>query len=250
MNNPVVCFGAASVPIEWLHAVVAVARSAAILPWRTRPTVACVDELIERARVIAGRPGRRILGVAGAPGSGKSTFAESLVASLGPAVAVLVPMDGFHLAESMLEHLGSRTRKGAPDTFDVSGYANVLTRIREHTSHTIYAPRFDRTLEEPIAASIAVPIDIPLVVTEGNYLLLDSGDWPNARATMDEVWYLDLDDDIRRERLVRRHSSFGKSDHDAHAWAHGSDEANAAVVAATASRADLRVSASHASWNP
>lgn len=153
-------------------------------------------------------------------------------------------MDGFHLAEDTLEHLGRRTRKGAPDTFDAAGYANLLTRIREQTSHTVYAPRFDRTLEEPIAGSIAVPTDIPLVVTEGNYLLLDSGDWPDARATMEEVWYLDLDDEVRRERLVRRHSLFGKSDHDAHTWAHGSDEDNAVLVASTASRADLRVGAS------
>mgnify|MGYP001202949157 CR=1 FL=1 len=201
--------------------------------------------MIERARIIAERPGRRILGVVGAPGSGKSTFAETLVSKLGPRVAVLVPMDGFHLAEATLASMGRSARKGAPDTFDVAGYAALLTRIREQTSGIVYAPRFDRALEEPIAGSIGVPADVPLVVTEGNYLLLDSGEWPTAHATMDEVWYLDSENDVRRERLVERHRRFGKSDRDAFAWAHGTDERNAQLVAATAGRANLRIHAPH-----
>jgi len=202
-----------------------------------------VDEFIARATEMAGRPGRSILGIAGAPGAGKSTFAEAIVAALGPETAILVPMDGFHLAERTLVQLGLRSRKGAPETFDAAGYAHLLRRLAQQTTGIVYAPYFDRALEEPIAAGIAVSADVTLVVTEGNYLLLDSGHWPDARAAMDEVWYLDIDDDVRRERLVERHSLFGKTDLEARAWAHGSDEHNASLVASTAHRADLAITA-------
>lgn len=200
-----------------------------------------MDELIARARELAAGPERSILGIVGAPGAGKSTLAESLVERLGPALAVLVPMDGFHLADDALERLGRRARKGAPDTFDAAGYANLLGRVRDRTSAIVYAPRFDRTLEEPVAGSISISPDVPLVITEGNYLLLDDGDWPLARSVMDEVWFIEIDDELRRERLVHRHSMFGKTDFEARAWTNGSDEDNALLVATTAHRADRRL---------
>lgn len=200
-----------------------------------------MNELIARAKDIALRPGRSILGIAGAPGSGKSTLAELLVKQLGPELAVLVPMDGFHLAADALDRLGRRARKGAPDTFDAAGYANLLTRLRDQKTGIVYAPRFDRNLEEPIAGSISIAAEVPLVITEGNYLLLDDADWPLARSAMDEVWYVEIDDELRRERLVQRHSMFGKTDFEAVAWTNGSDEDNAVLVASTAFRADLRV---------
>jgi pantothenate kinase len=147
-------------------------------------------------------PGIRLLGITGAPGVGKSTFA----ASLG---LPLVPMDGFHYADVELVRRGLRDRKGAPETFDAPGYAALLRRVRAGESDVV-APMFERDLEQPLAGAIAVPAT-GTVVTEGNYLLLDEPRWHAVRAEIEVVWHLTLDDVVRRERLVARHVRFGKS---------------------------------------
>jgi pantothenate kinase len=199
-----------------------------------------LDDLVDRARALAVPGQRHLLGLTGAPGAGKSTVAEQLVARLGPGAAVLVAMDGFHLAGTVLEQLGRRDRKGAPDTFDDAGYAALLRRLHDaDPAQTVYAPEFRRGISEPIGSAIAVPPEVPLVITEGNYLLLETGAWPRARALLDAVWYLAPGDDLRRERLVRRHETFGKSPQQARDWALGTDERNAELIAATAGRADL-----------
>ncbi|WP_351222177.1 nucleoside/nucleotide kinase family protein [Streptomyces sp. NPDC002133] len=200
-----------------------------------------IEQLTDRARHLA-RPGaRRVLGIAGPPGAGKSTLAEELVARLG-GLAVLVPMDGFHLAQAELERLGRARRKGAPDTFDAAGYAALLARLRApEAGTTVYAPAFDRGLEQPVAGSIPVAPDLPLVVTEGNYLLHDEGPWARIRALLDEAWYLDLDDARRVPRLIDRHVRFGKERPYAERWVRGSDEANARLVAHSRHRAHLTV---------
>ncbi|MEU5979334.1 nucleoside/nucleotide kinase family protein [Streptomyces sp. NPDC047315] len=196
------------------------------------------SQLVRRARGLVAAGPRRILGIAGAPGAGKSTLARQLVAALGRD-AVLVPMDGFHLAQAELERLGRAHRKGAPDTFDAEGYVALLTRLRAPAPGvTVYAPAFDRDLEEPVAGSIAVPPDVPLVVTEGNYLLHDAGPWARVRPLLDETWYLELDRDTRVRRLVERHVAHGKERAEAERWVARSDEANARLVAAGRSRAD------------
>ncbi|MET9329428.1 nucleoside/nucleotide kinase family protein [Tsukamurella sp. NPDC003166] len=194
------------------------------------------DELIARARELIARPGRALLGIAGAPASGKSTLAERLVEALG-ADAVLVPMDGFHLDDAVLRRHGSWERKGAIDTFDDVGFAELLHRLRA-ADGTAYAPRFDRGLEASIGGAIEVAPDVPLVVTEGNYLLADAGAWPRARAALDEVWFLRIDPALRRERLIERHMRFGRTPDEARERADGSDEANARLIEATAVRAD------------
>lgn len=197
--------------------------------------------LTARARRLALAGDRRILGIAGPPGAGKSTLAGQLVDALGP-LAVLVPMDGFHLAQAELERLGRADRKGAPDTFDAAGYAALLRRLREPESGTIvYAPAFDRALEQPVAGAVPVPPDVPLVVTEGNYLLHDEGAWASVRGLLDEAWFLDLEQDVRVRRLVERHVRFGKPRDFAERWVAGSDEANARLVALGRDRADLVV---------
>lgn len=193
-------------------------------------------ELLARARELIARPGRALLGIAGAPASGKSTLAERLVAALGDD-AVLVPMDGFHLDDAVLRRHGSWERKGAIDTFDDAGFAELLHRLRA-AEGTVYAPRFDRALEASIGGAIEVAPDVPLVVTEGNYLLAETGDWPRARAALDEVWFLRIDPALRRERLIERHMRFGRGPEEARARADGTDETNARLIEATAQRAD------------
>jgi pantothenate kinase len=180
---------------------------------------------------------RRILGIAGAPGAGKSSLAEAVVRDAGNA-AVLVPMDGFHLADVTLARLGLLDRKGAPETFDAWGYAALLARLRSRPPETVYAPGFERDLEQPIAAAVAVPPEADLVVTEGNYLLLDRPEWRAVRAELDEVWFVHLPDAVRRERLAARHVAFGKTPQDAQAWVDRVDEPNARLVRATRDAAD------------
>jgi len=177
---------------------------------------------------------RRVLGITGGPGAGKSTLAASLA---GTEVAV-VGMDGWHLANSVLDRLGRRERKGAPDTFDAAGYVAFLARARSREA-TVWAPEFRREIEEPIAGALEVPPSALVLVTEGNYLLLAEPPWDGIRALLDEAWFLDPDEDVRRARLVARHERHGRSHAEALARADGSDAANARMIAATAHRADV-----------
>ncbi len=196
--------------------------------------------LVARARALT-RPGRRaLLGIAGAPGAGKSTLAGLLVERLGP-VATLVPMDGFHLAQVELARLGRASRKGAPDTFDVHGYIALLDRLHLELVETVYAPSFRRDLEEPIAGAIPVPASVQLVVTEGNYLLDTTPPWDRLGARLDEVWYVELDEQVRLARLVARHVAFGRSPEDARQWALVVDQPNADRVALGRPLADVVV---------
>ena len=205
-----------------------------------------LEALVQRVRGLldgAGADGRVTIGVAGAPGAGKTTLAEDLVAALttllGAAAVAHLPMDGFHLADVQLDALGLRDRKGAPETFDGHGFLATMGRLRSGDPATVYVPGFERVLEQPVAAAIAIPASARVVVSEGNYLLLDTPRWRTVRPLLTEVWYADLDQDTRMDRLVARHVRFGKPQPDAIAWANGTDERNAAVIAATRDRADL-----------
>jgi pantothenate kinase len=195
--------------------------------------------LAARVRALADqRRGRVILGITGPPGAGKSSIAAALARELGPA-AVVIPMDGFHYSNAVLRALGRSPRKGAPDTFDVDGYVTLLERLRQDSARTVYAPSFDRQLEEPIAGDLAVPAAARIVITEGNYLLLPGPGWDRVRPLLDEVWYVAAGQSLRLERLIERHRQFGKDEAAARAWATGPDEANARLIAATQARADL-----------
>ncbi|EYR62060.1 pantothenate kinase [Actinotalea ferrariae CF5-4] len=206
------------------------------------PVVTDLGGALTRARGLAAAGGRRLLGIAGAPGAGKSTVAQAVVEALDRD-AVLVPMDGFHLAQAELERLGRADRKGAPDTFDAGGFVALLRRLREQGDRdgVVYAPRFDRAVEEPVAGAIPVGPDVPLVVVEGNYLLHDDGAWADVAALLDETWYLETDDALRVERLVARHAAFGKPAEAARTWALGPDQRNADLVARGRERATVVV---------
>jgi pantothenate kinase len=199
-----------------------------------------LSELHQRARALAAEGERKLLGIAGAPGAGKSTLAHAIVDYVGE-TARLVGMDGFHLSQSVLAGLGRLDRKGAIDTFDGAGFLALLRRLRDRSQDTVYAPEFRRDLQESIACARPIEPHVRLVVVEGNYLLVRDNPWGGLRALFDEVWYCEPDEESRVANLVARHRAYGKSEEAARRWALGPDQRNAELIAATRSRADLIV---------
>ncbi|MGI6879691.1 nucleoside/nucleotide kinase family protein [Microbacterium sp. gxy059] len=191
-------------------------------------------DALRRASSLSGEGRPFLLGLVGAPGAGKTTFA----ARLG---APVLAMDGYHYADEHLGRIGLRHRKGAPETFDVGGYVAMLERIRR--GEDVVAPRFDRGLEAAVAGAVPLPAASRLIVTEGNYLLHDGGGWARVRPLLDEVWFVDPPEELRRERLVARHVEFGRTPDEAEAWVASVDEPNAVLIRATRARADAVVAA-------
>lgn len=205
---------------------------------------AAAARLVEFAA--AGR--RVVVGIAGQPGAGKSTFAGWLVAQATVPVA-LVPMDGFHRTNAELERLGLLARKGAPETFDLPSYLELLRRLRAEDGTTVPAPVFDRSIDEPTEYGITIAPSVRVVVTEGNYLLHDRDGWHEVAEQLDETWWLSCADDERGRRLVERHQAFGRSAVDAAEFVARSDQANAALIADDLARADF-ILESHSSHGP
>ncbi|WUH93710.1 nucleoside/nucleotide kinase family protein [Streptomyces sp. NBC_00433] len=194
-----------------------------------------VDDAVALVPSIPGR--RALLGLAGAPAAGKSTLARRLVAGvndrLGAGTAAYVPMDGFHLSNAQLDRLHLRDRKGAPETFDVDGYVVLLRRLRAERSRAVYAPDFDRRLDEPVAAGLVVPAGTALVVTEGNYLADDGPGWEQVRDLLDQLWYVETPRRLRERRLLRRHMRGGRTELEARAFIASSERVNASRVEST-----------------
>ena len=198
--------------------------------------------MIDRVRELAAGPDRRVLGIVGAPGAGKSTLAAAIGERCEqdrPGRVAVVGMDGWHLANSTLSRLGRLERKGAPDTFDAAGFLAFLERFRTDTTGTVWAPEYRRSVEESIGGALEIAPEVTLLVTEGNYLLLDDAPWGRIRGLLDEAWFLAPDETTRRDRLIARHEQVGRTHDEAVARADGSDAANATVIARTAPRADV-----------
>jgi pantothenate kinase len=214
--------------------------------------VATADLLARDAIALVGDSSRAILGIAGSPGAGKSTLVDVLVAAIraikGDDWVAHIPVDGFHLADAQLDRIGARGRKGAPDTFDAAGYAHVLERVKAEVDDPVYVPGFERTLEQPLAAALVVLPSARLVVTEGNYLLLDRPHWARARLAMDAVWFVVSEEATRVERLLARHIQFGKTANEAQVWIADTDQRNAELVAGTVAGADRVIVNGAAGW--
>jgi pantothenate kinase len=194
---------------------------------------------LQRIQQLLATGQRTILGLVGAPGAGKSTLAQTLLKTY-QGITQVVPMDGFHLANIELQRLGREPRKGAPDTFDSAGYVALLQRLRNQNSEeVIYAPEFQREVDESIAGAIPIFPETKLLIAEGNYLLLETENWNRVPEFLNEVWYIEIADSLRTSRLTKRHQIYGRSLEAAQAWVKNTDEPNARLIAHSKDRADL-----------
>ena len=197
-----------------------------------------VDQLTQRLTA-DDAPERLVVGLVGAPGSGKSTIAEQLKTDLKAAgvFAGLVAMDGFHLSNAVLDELGRGNRKGAPDTFDVEGYLTTLDRVRADGAPQVFAPAYRRDLHESVAAGSIVS-GTGVVVTEGNYLALETRGWGAARERIDLLIHIDVPEEVLVLRLINRHEDFGKNPLAAGHWVRTVDLPNARLIATSVHRCD------------
>lgn len=200
--------------------------------------VRLLDQLLRRIERLAMGRQRVLLGLVGPPGVGKSTTAALLADELGLDAAI-VPMDGFHLADAELARQGLEGRKGAIDTFDGWGFASAIERLAAAEEAVTYLPSFDRRIGDPIAGSIAISSSVPIVIVEGNYLLVHSQPWVRVRKQLDECWYLELDEGTRVEQLHARHLRFGAEPAEARNRTVGNDQRNAEMIEASKFKADL-----------
>jgi pantothenate kinase len=189
------------------------------------------------ARTIAAVPykgNRRVIAIAGAPASGKSTIAEELQPLI--ADACMVPMDGYHLDNDVLDARGLRARKGSPQTFDVAGFVALVASLK--TQDDIAYPLFNRELDQAVPNAARIGSEVTTVLVEGNYLLLKDGGWDALQKYWDLSIYLDVPLDELERRLLDRWTSLGMSQTEAEAKTYGNDLLNAKTVAEESFKAD------------
>jgi pantothenate kinase len=197
---------------------------------------ALADLLRQKA---AGHPGRFLVALAGPPASGKTTLAANLAAILGPGARV-VPMDGFHFDDAVLEARGHRARKGAPHTFDALGFAHCLRRIRK--GEEVAIPVFDRNLELARAGADVVTGDDRIILVEGNYLLLNQTPWTALHPLFDFRIFVSATESLLTRRLTERWQHYGRTD--AAEWIASNDLPNALTVLRGSTGWDLLIEAS------
>ena len=199
------------------------------------------EDAIARVSELLNSPNRFILGIVGKPGVGKSTFTQFLSEHIASESISILPMDGFHMSNERLIEFGRRDRKGAPDTFDVDDFAKSLADVRAGHGSDIRFPIFEREIEASIPDAGLIPAQTKLVVVEGNYLLHNAFGWEKIDEYLDESWFLDVDDELRMQRLIARHIQFGKTPEAANEWSRGTDEVNARLIEQSRSRATFTV---------
>lgn len=188
----------------------------------------------------AGKSSRCLVAIAGPPGAGKSTISSALIELLPEGSAVVVPMDGFHYDDAVLNQRGLRSRKGAPETFDFAGFEHLLKRIRAGEPE-IAIPVFDRNMELSRAAAATVGQEKRFIIVEGNYLLLSEKPWDRLQELFDFSVFLDVPRDELERRLIQRWRDHGRTEEDGRAWVESNDLPNVDRVLHNRRAADLTI---------
>ena len=181
---------------------------------------------------------RTIIGIVGKPGAGKSTVVSEIRNQFSADEVAIIPMDGYHLSNEELIKLGRRNRKGAPDTFDVAGFVSLVTKVKYEIAKDHTFPIFHREIEASKVDEGIVLRNTKVIVIEGNYLFSEEFNWNKVFPLLDQSWFIEIDDEIRMQRLIARHIKYGKTPQEAKEWSRGSDEANAEFIAKSANRAE------------
>ncbi|WP_147107586.1 nucleoside/nucleotide kinase family protein [Tateyamaria sp. syn59] len=182
-------------------------------------------------------PDRRLVAVVGPPASGKSTLAKDLATCLTDMgeSATVVPMDGFHLDDRLLQVDGTQARKGAPHTFDTSGFVRMVRALQ--SPDPVVFPIFDRQREIAIAGAGRVDATCRTVLVEGNYLLLNQSPWDELHGLWACSVAIHPNIDTLTHRLHARWAEHGKPD--AQTWIDTNDMPNITTVLNNSARADI-----------